>query len=399
MSAAGVSRDDVHDALSHLYDNDLLAHSRLAASFPGIQNVYPIERRADRMRSLLLEAIEVLRPSRRCAFGSPESRHYDVLCLRYLEDMPVTRMEGEISVGRRQLHRDLLEAEARLAEVLASRTQPGDAAPATGEVGARSDPLSSELQALRSQPATVSVHALLQSALRLLAPLAAQAGATLDSPSADGAAAFVTADPAVLRQLLVQLVGAVLQVSAGQTVRLTVEEREGRPVLALRFPYPPSGQLPAAADVQRIAQTQQAVCEVGGKPGAEMEVSLQFRGPEPYSVLVVEDNPGAIELYRRYLAGSGWRVESTSDPRRALALARAQRPDALILDIMMPALDGWGVIEALSSCPETAAIPVIICSVVQDIHLGRVMGAAAYLRKPVGRGELLTALKRCLPER
>lgn len=399
MSMAAVSRDDVHDALSHLYDNDLLAHSRLAAAFPGMQNVLPLERRADRMRSLLLEAIDVLRPTRRCAFGSPESRHYDVLCLRYVEDMPVTRMEGEMSVGRRQLHRDLLEAEERLAEVLTSRTQAEGGAPAGVNAAAKGDPLSSELQALRSQPATVNLPALLQSALRLLAPLATQAGSTLDGPAAEDDPAYVTADPAVLRQLCVQLVGAALQVCGGQRLRLAVEQRDGSPLLALRCPWPASGTLPGAADIQRIAISQQATCEVGGRPDGEMEVLLRFRGREPYSALVVEDNPGAVELYRRFLAGSGWRLESTGDPRQTLALAKAQLPDALILDIMMPGMDGWGVIEALSACPETAAIPVIICSVVEDIHLGEVMGVAAYLRKPVGRGELLTALKRCLPER
>jgi hypothetical protein len=92
MAGAVISREEVHEALSHLYDNDLLAQSSLVDRFAGIAALQPIERRADRLRALFLEAIEVLRPSRRRGFGSPESRHYDVLCLRYVENMTVARM-------------------------------------------------------------------------------------------------------------------------------------------------------------------------------------------------------------------------------------------------------------------------------------------------------------------
>ena len=412
MTQADVSREEVHEALSHLYDNDLLGQSLLASRFPGLADL-PLGKRADRLRALLLEAIEVLRPSRRCAFGSLESRHYDVLCLRYVEDMPATRMAEELSLGRRQVHRDLLEAEFRLAEVLAARIradelkqQPRQAAsgrapePTRGPGGTvrANDPLSDELMVLRSQPAVVDMLALLRSALKLLAPLAERTGANIEAPVETGAI-YVTADPAILRQLIIQLIGFAIQLAPHGQVPIDLQQSSDGTSLTIGFPALDGAQLASLKEAQRIALSQRIQCEIAKSANGKTAVHLHFQGSSPFLVLVVEDNPGAVELYRRYLEGSGWRVHSTSDPRLASALARSHQPDAIILDIMMPGLDGWSVIESLSSSPATAAIPILICSVVQDIHLGEALGVKAYLKKPVARGELLAALNQCLPQR
>ncbi|MGQ9555240.1 MAG: response regulator [Anaerolineae bacterium] len=392
MVEGRVTREEVHEALSHLYDNDLLAQTTLAARLPETRETMPLEKRAERMRALLLEAIEVLRPSRRCGFGSSESRHYDVLCLRYVENMTVYRMTEELSLGRRQIHRDLLEAEARLAEILASRAQAGDIAP----IPQGKDPLSDELLVLRSQPTQVELLALVQSALRLVEPLAEQHGARVTLHAA--APVSVVVDGAVLKQVLIQCLGCAIQAGSPE-VTVSVDRHGGDAVIAISFrSHVPPGELAGLREAQRIALSQQIRCELRGAGGCA-KVLLSLGGGESLSLLVVEDNPGAVELYRRYLAGSGWRVFSVSDPRFARGMAQELRPDVIILDIMMPAMDGWSVLESLLRSPDTAAIPVLICSVVDDIQLGKALGARAYLKKPVSRGDLLAALSQCLPSR
>ena len=78
----------------------------------------------------------------------------------------------------------------------------------------------------------------------------------------------------------------------------------------------------------------------------------------------------------------------------ALELIRTVLPAAVVLDIKLPRLDGWQVLAELKADPATAAIPVVIASVVDDRPRGLALGADVYLRKPVRRDELLDALRR-----
>ncbi len=78
----------------------------------------------------------------------------------------------------------------------------------------------------------------------------------------------------------------------------------------------------------------------------------------------------------------------------ALELARTAAPAAVVLDILLPGLDGWQVLARLREDPATAGVPVIVVSVVDDRARGADLGAAAYLVKPLARDELVTALRR-----
>ena len=123
---------------------------------------------------------------------------------------------------------------------------------------------------------------------------------------------------------------------------------------------------------------------------------VRLRRGEAISILVVEDNPGAVELCRRYLSGGSWRLSSVPNPRLAFDVAARSQPDVIILDIIMPGVDGWSVIKTLHGHEETAAIPLVVCSVLADPQLATSLGASVCLSKPVGRAELLAALNSCL---
>ena len=69
---------------------------------------------------------------------------------------------------------------------------------------------------------------------------------------------------------------------------------------------------------------------------------------------------------------------------------------AILLDIMMPQRDGWTLLGQLREHPDTHAIPVIVCSILPQEQLALVLGAAAFLRKPVSRADLLRALAQLL---
>jgi CheY-like chemotaxis protein len=111
------------------------------------------------------------------------------------------------------------------------------------------------------------------------------------------------------------------------------------------------------------------------------------------AVLIIDDNEGLVALLSDYLAGHACQVMATTDGWEGLRLAQDGSPDAIILDVMMPELDGWEFLQRLRSHPQTTTVPVIICSVVNDPELAYSLGASLFLPKPVSRDDVLDALR------
>ncbi|MDB5095758.1 MAG: Signal transduction histidine kinase [Cyanobacteria bacterium RYN_339] len=115
------------------------------------------------------------------------------------------------------------------------------------------------------------------------------------------------------------------------------------------------------------------------------------RGP---TVLVIDDDPAARELMARYLSREGYRVATALAGPEGLRLARDLKPAAIVLDVIMPGMDGWSVLTALKGDPELGAIPVVMATMVDDRSMGFALGVSDYLIKPVDRTRLAQALKR-----
>ena len=110
-------------------------------------------------------------------------------------------------------------------------------------------------------------------------------------------------------------------------------------------------------------------------------------------VLIIDDDPKAAELLRLYLTEAGYAVALASDGQAGLEQIRQRAPDAIILDVLLPKLDGWTLLAQLKANPQTKALPVIIASVVDQKGKGLALGAAHYFLKPVRREELLNGLR------
>jgi signal transduction histidine kinase/CheY-like chemotaxis protein len=122
--------------------------------------------------------------------------------------------------------------------------------------------------------------------------------------------------------------------------------------------------------------------------------TVEDHGPARRRILLVDDDRASLDLLNAYLGGSGIELLRARDGDEALMLARRVHPAAVVLDIRLPKVDGWRVLQELKQDPATAAIPVIIASIVDEPARGRTMGAAEYLTKPVRREDLLDALRR-----
>ena len=110
-------------------------------------------------------------------------------------------------------------------------------------------------------------------------------------------------------------------------------------------------------------------------------------------VLVVEDDPHIATVLRTYLEDDGYRVAVADDGQEAVQAARRLKPFAITLDISLPKLDGWSVLNVLKREASTAHIPVVIVSIVDNRDFGLVLGATDYLVKPIDPERLRAVLR------
>jgi len=113
------------------------------------------------------------------------------------------------------------------------------------------------------------------------------------------------------------------------------------------------------------------------------------RSAQRSTVLVIDDDPVVREFLPRRLADLGMRVETAADGEEGLRLATALSPDVIILDVLMPGMDGWTVLTTLKSTPDLANIPVIMLTIVDDWKRGFALGAMDYLTKPIDTERLV----------
>ena len=122
---------------------------------------------------------------------------------------------------------------------------------------------------------------------------------------------------------------------------------------------------------------------MGAQGGTVGENTGHEAVPAGKVVLVVDDDPAQRELMTRFLEREGFSARTTADGPAGLELARKLRPKAILLDVMMPGMDGWSVLSALKADPELASIPVVMVTFVNERGLAASLGAADFVLKPV----------------
>jgi two-component system alkaline phosphatase synthesis response regulator PhoP len=119
------------------------------------------------------------------------------------------------------------------------------------------------------------------------------------------------------------------------------------------------------------------------------------------TIMVVDDNPDIITIVKTILEGKGYNVLSASSGQELLSLLDNQKPDLIILDIMMPEMDGLEVLGRLKGVTETASIPVILLTAkvqYEDVLGGYKLGADYYITKPFTSTQLVNGINLLLGE-
>ena len=137
-----------------------------------------------------------------------------------------------------------------------------------------------------------------------------------------------------------------------------------------------------------------AAAEKDGTSPESAEAELEGEKASGALALVVDDDEAARELIGRILRKEGFEVCAVAGGEEALSAARRLQPFVIILDVLMPGMDGWAVLKELKADEELAGIPVIMTSMISDKNLGFALGAADYLVKPIDRERLCHLLRK-----
>lgn len=382
-------------ALMQLNDFHNLRRSALLPRLLGPNDASPLQ-----LQQVLFDAIDAVRQ----AGSAPAQRAHEILYLRYVEQAGQGEVAAQLGVSVRQLRREQGNAIERLADVLIKRFQLVFRPETPPSVHAVADtpvapPTSTdELSWLRTQFSneTSVLPPQLGEAVQNVAGLAQRHQITLGHTLADGLPTL--AMPAlVVRQLLTTLLTVAVTHTQPGVLRITAKPTGSGVALSLQAARTDNEQSSPTAEFQQSFQLlAPLLAEFGGQIQTQVDVNLcvLVTLPSVHSVpvLVVDDNPDTQQLFARYAQNARFRVIASGDGEQALALAQTAAPAALVLDVMMPGLDGWDLLARLRHHPRTAAIPVIVCSILPQAELARFVGAATFLQKPVSQQAFLGAL-------
>lgn len=381
----------VKQVLENFYDFPYLNHHPLAKALP-LPRSRATETDGQRLRRVFLAAIDELKPGSSAPQKTLQARYHSLINLRYVESDTMQQVARELGISERQAYRDLKRAEESLANLLWESVgrsltrvlpQPEEAAPEMIE------------EMIDLQPRPVNALDLLRNAGHAVERLAQQQGTLVEFALPEVAPALYT-DPRLARQVFVNLLSYILQNTAPTRLQVSLDDSTGQVVMNFEFqatqPVPGDFHKENPVASQLIHQLGwQLVEQAGTIPGGHC-VRL-IAGDEEAVILVIDDHPPLIELLRRFLTHTRCQVIGVSDGLAGLQLARTLSPDVILLDVMMPEIDGWEVLQRLRNAPETAQTPVVICSIFNDPRLAFSLGATALLTKPVNREKLLEVLK------
>ena len=386
----------LREALNHLYDPERLRKSPLANLF-GVANRFDM---ASALQRLLIDAIASLKPPTGEPPQSPAWQIYEPLFYRYVEQLSAEEVAEQLGIGTRHLRRWQNTAQEALADLLWQQFNLTDqvaAQASSGEDLTVPAPLTQELAWLKSETGA-SITDLAQTlppVFDLAGKLAARHRVQLDLALTDDLPK-VGVPSIALRQVLINLLSVVIPRAAGGQVQVSVQVLQWDVEIRVRCAQ---CQSPAEEEAENLAMARQ-LAELGGccltleADARNFDARLTLPALEQIPVLAIDDSTDTLQLWQRYAADSHYRLIGTRDAEQALELAAKVEPHIIVLDVMMPHVDGWEMLGRLRQHPLTSEIPIIVCTILAQKELALLLGASDFLRKPVNRPDFLAALDR-----
>jgi CheY-like chemotaxis protein len=393
----------LRESLGYLHDPYRLRHSPLAAVF-GVANRHDTP---SALRHILTEAIAALEPPRGTPDDSRAWRMYESLYYRYVEQFSQEEVADQMGLSARQVRREQAAALEALAYQLWNHFMLDDAQPEDKDAGAQSTPvedaLSQEFAWLRETPSdgTPDLQQVLPAVIHLAQPLADQRSIHLAVDPTDGPMEAAI-DPIALRQILLHLLDfAISQSPPDGRIQASLHRIGSKILIRLKSRGVTTAESDPSSNNQkaklRLARQlgQMCGCDIHVmRDGAALVTEVTVLGVAQIPVMVVDDNAGTRQLIQRYLQGTRYHLHEVQAAEEAVPAAAAISPTVIILDVMMPQVDGWEILGRLREHPQTHHIPVVVCTILAQKELAAALGAADFLQKPFTRQALLEALNR-----
>lgn len=385
------------DLISHLYDlaaietHPLTALLNPPAGYRGSRGEY--------IQELIQQEIKKLPPAGKAlAPGAPEWRPYLILYRRYIEGLSPQVIASALAISERQLRRDHSRALQALAGRLweqhfdkqggANRADQDEAEPAP---------------AFELHAEMLDLQEIADGAVQTM-----QARARAEEIQLSMLAAHlsyqVLADRVVLRQILFSLLNYAFYIQSERKIALEMWHEDEAVGVEIQFQADEHWRSWDADEHEDLLESAQywarqigASLEVSyPESGSAGKVGLRFglKHPGKTTILVIEDQQPTLRMYQRYLVRSGFQVVGISEPNQAVDMAQQLQPALILLDVMMPTIDGWEILQSLKMDGQTNQIPVIVCSAWEAPEMARSLGAVEFLKKPVTRQMLLGMLAR-----
>ena len=131
----------------------------------------------------------------------------------------------------------------------------------------------------------------------------------------------------------------------------------------------------------------------------QAEIDTSLKDDTKKTVLVVDDEPNIREYLRQELEGAGYSVQEAKNGLEAISAVKKLMPDLVILDVMMPMMNGFDAAAVIKNDPKTMKIPIVILSIIEDIERGYKIGVNRYLKKPIEADVLLNEVANLVSEK
>ncbi len=420
MASTADFQKDIRQALNHLYNPEQLRKSPLVPWFglserPDAPSV---------LQHTLTDSIEALRPSQYEPVYSEARKTYEILLLRYIQQFSQPEVAHHIGVSERQFRREQDRAIDVLAEYVwkkyaapgrqyvafkhAEATKYVDAAKSISEKAEVTNAPSSLggwnvdaewgwIKKAYSERVT-NTYAFISGIINLIQSVASQHRVVLQFNEVDKMPDLAV-HPVALRQILLNVLRVAIAHAAGGQVRMDVIP--GESLLELDV----AGQRPIQSIAQPLFDQEENLLGIAAAlmelSNGHMEYKEQPQGfrarlvlplVEGVSILVVDDNRDIIELLRRYTTGTRYRVTGVDDPDQTFMAVERSGARMILLDVMMPKIDGWELLGRLRQHPLTHQIPVVIISILGQEDLALSLGARALLSKPFTQEKFLALM-------
>lgn len=399
----------LRSALHHLYDADQLRHNPLTILF-GLNGRIDA---SSALQKILLDAIEGLKPGDEEPEQSSRWQIYSLLFFRYVRGYSREAVASQLGISDRQLSREQRSAIESLALYLwqinpfessekdlttAGQFGPAVSAPSTFT----EDVESSWIENLPAEKPSIWKSVLL-SVLDLLQPLIHENNVHLNyDPDEDLPNLLIP--QYTLRHSLLNILGLMIPLSKNNA--LVLKPGIIHQMLQIQAEIPARMLIKqtdsTAFDLHpSIEMARRLIEKAGGSlrlSSGEFKTEVCFTIPTlaQIPVLVIDDNPDTIQLFQRYAQGSRYSVVGIQEPAETIRLVDQIRPRVIVMDVMMPELDGWDLLTHLRQDQQIRDAAILICSILPQEVLARSLGADGFLQKPVLPQDFLTALDRLI---